>query len=115
MKVSEDNYYVYLVTNKTKTVIYTGLTNNLPQRITEHYINRGKPGTFAGKYNCHLLLYYESFKYINHAIEREKEIKNWPRKKKEELIAGCNPKWEILNGELFDKWPPEDLYHRKDL
>jgi putative endonuclease len=77
-------------------------------------MNRDMPNTFSGKYKCHWLIYYESFKYINDAIAREKEIKRFTRKKKEELIATFNPGWAFLNEELFDRWPPEDLYHRKD-
>jgi putative endonuclease len=60
-------------------------------------------------------LYYESFKYVNNAIAREKEIKKWPRPEKDRLIIEFNPNWEPLNAELFDKWPPDNLFHRKDL
>ena len=114
MRVSDPEYYVYIISNKTKSVLYTGVTNNLPQRIIEHYLSRGNPKTFAGRYNCNLLLYHESFTYINDAIAREKEIKKWPRQKKDFLISEFNPNWESLNQELFDKWPPEELSHRKD-
>jgi len=114
MKVSQDNYYVYIVTNKTRTVLYIGVTNDLPQRIIEHYLNDGKPGTFAGKYRCHFLIYYEEFKYITDAIAREKELKKWSRDKKHKLIESMNTRWVPLNAELFDKWPPRDMYHRKD-
>ena len=115
MRVSSRKYYVYIITNKIKTVLYTGVTNDLHQRIIEHYLNRGKPETFAGKYNCHLLLYHEEFTYINDAICREKEIKKWTRKKKEALIYSFNPGAKALNDIFFDKWPPDQLYHRKDL
>ncbi|MEJ7738414.1 MAG: GIY-YIG nuclease family protein [Chitinophagaceae bacterium] len=115
MKVSTHEYHVYIMTNKMRTVLYTGVTNDLLQRVIEHYLNRGNPKTFAGKYNCYLLLYHESFKYVNDAIAREKEIKKWPRQKKDRLIVEFNPKWESLNRELFDKWPPDNLFHRKDL
>jgi putative endonuclease len=69
---SEREYYVYIITNKLKTVLYTGVTNDLCQRIIEHYLNRGRPETFAGRYNCHFLLYYECFGYIEDAIARGK-------------------------------------------
>jgi putative endonuclease len=113
--MSNREYYVYIVTNKLKTVLYTGVTNDLCQRIVEHYLNRGRPETFAGRYNCHFLLYYECFGYIEDAIAREKEIKKWPRRQKVELITSFNPSWQSLNLELFDKWPPNDLFHRRDI
>ena len=115
MKVTEKLYYVYILTNKAKTVLYTGMTNNLEQRIIEHYIDRTDKKNFTGKYNCHFLIFYESHKYVNDAIAREKEIKGWIRKKKENLIAGFNPKWKFLNEELLGEWPPENVYHRKDV
>ncbi len=115
MKISLENHFVYIVTNQGKTTIYIGITNNLPQRIIEHYLNRGNPETFAGRYNCYWLIYYEGYKYINDAIRRETELKKWSRQKKNDLIATFNPKWELLNYELFDNWPPQNLFHRKDL
>ena len=78
-KINKQFYYVYILTNFTKTVLYTGVTNNLEQRITEHYINRNNDKTFAGKYKAFYVLYYESHKYIENAIIREKEIKGWRR------------------------------------
>ena len=115
MKVSRDDFYVYIITNKIRSVLYVGITNDLSQRIVEHYLNRRKPKTFAGRYSCYLLVYYESFRYVNDAIEREKEIKKWARKQKNELITVFNPLWQSLNHELFDQWPPKDLFHRKDI
>lgn len=115
MKVSVDNYHVYILTNKTRTVLYTGVTNDLPQRIIEHYLNRGNTKTFTGRYHCYLLIYYESFKYINNAIAREKEIKKYPRQKKVDLINSQNPLWQSLNDELFDSWPPTNMDHRKNM
>ncbi len=115
MKVSQENYFVYIVTNKTRTVLYVGVTNDLLQRIVEHFLNDGKQDTFAGKYRCHFLIYYEEFKYITDAIEREKELKKWSRNKKHRLIEAINPTWQSLNGELFNQWPPQHTQHRKDL
>lgn len=115
MKVWGEDFCVYIVTNKTRSVLYTGVTNDLPQRIIEHYLNREDTKTFTGKYKCFLLLYCESFKYINNVIAHEKEIKNWTRKKKNELITKINPSWQSLNHGLFDKWPPNEPFHRKDL
>ena len=114
MKITETLYSVYILTNKIKTVLYTGVTNNLEQRIIEHYIDRIEKKNFTGKYNCYFLVYYEEFKYVNDAIAREKEIKGWSRAKKSALISGFNPNWEFLNEELLGEWPPKDNWHRKD-
>ncbi len=94
------NFYVYITTNPIKTVLYVGVTNDLSRRLLEHTENKGKPHTFAGKYYCHNLIYYEHFTHIEYAIEREKEIKKWSRKKKEALIATLNPEWVFLNEEV---------------
>ncbi|MBS1654637.1 MAG: GIY-YIG nuclease family protein [Bacteroidetes bacterium] len=101
-------YYIYIVTNPERTVYYTGVTNDLVQRIIEHWINRGKPQTFAGKYYCCNLLYYEEFRYINDAIAREKEIKGWRREKKLKLIKTINQNLSFLNTSICDGWPPKD-------
>lgn len=107
-------YYIYITTNPNGDALYIGLTNDLEQRIIEHYLNRGKPDTHAGKYYCYCLLYYEAFRYVNDAIAREKELKKWRREKKETLIISFNPKRINLNKELFGEWPlPEnELFHR---
>jgi putative endonuclease len=112
MRVNEKLYSVYILTNKNRKVLYTGVTNNLPQRITEHYIDRTDKKTFCGKYNCHFLIYHESYRYVNDAIAREKEIKGWLRIKKDKLITDFNPEWKFLNEELLGEWPPTNNYHR---
>lgn len=95
------NYFIYILTNKKKTVLYTGVTNNIKRRIFEHKEDSlGTKKTFAGKYNCIFLIYYERFQFIEHAIKREKEIKGWLRSKKENLISEFNPKWEFLNDKV---------------
>ena len=104
-------FFVYIITNPAKTVFYTGFTNNLPQRLTEHYMNRGKRKTFAGRYYCYLLLYYEVHQYVYNAMAREKEIKGWRRAKKLDLTRQENPKLLFLNSEIME-WPPKDLFHR---
>ena len=81
---NDRNYYVYIVTNPQKTVLYTGVTNDLVQRLIEHWLERGKPATFAGKYYCYNLVYYQYIPYIINAIAREKEIKGWRRQKKDD-------------------------------
>ena len=105
-------YYVYILTNFKRTVYYTGVTNDLSQRLIEHYLNKGDKNSFTGRYHVNNLLYYQDFKYINNAIEWEKEIKGWRREKKIMLIKQFNPKMEFLNKELLGKWPPDDSYHR---
>jgi putative endonuclease len=96
------NYFVYIITNPEKTVLYTGVTNDLSRRLVEHYENRGKRQTFAGRYHCYNLVYYEHFSEIEHAIEREKEIKKWRREKKNKLIDNFNPGWKALNKMAFE-------------
>lgn len=81
--------------------MYTGVINDLKRRLFEHQDNKGKTNTFAGRYYCYKLLYFEHFSDINHAIEREKQIKRWSRKKKENLINTTNPNWNSLNDEVF--------------
>ena len=102
-------YYIYIITNPERTVLYTGVTNDLSQRLIEHWVNKGQPKTFAGKYYCYNLIYYEEFRYINDAIAREKEIKGWRRSKKLELIKAMNPDWTFLNPSICDEWPPKEV------
>ncbi len=97
----QHNYFIYITTNPSKTVLYTGVTNDLKRRLFEHKENKGVDKTFASKFYCYNLLYYEHFANIEHAIEREKQIKNWSRKKKENLINKENSGWHSLNDEIF--------------
>ncbi|MCJ8164778.1 GIY-YIG nuclease family protein [Pontibacter sp. E15-1] len=85
------NYFVYIISNPGKTVLYVGVTNDLAVRSEQHRENRGKPETFAGRYYCYKLLYSERYTYIQHAIEREKELKLLSREQKMELIKSGNP------------------------
>jgi putative endonuclease len=102
-------YYVYILTNQNKTVLYTGVTNNLKERILQHYQNRQTTNSFTGKYATYYLLFYEPHQYINNAIAREKEIKGWVRQKKWELFNSFNPEGKFLKEELFGEWPPKEL------
>jgi putative endonuclease len=86
------NNYVYITSNPRRTVFYIGVTNSLERRITEHHSNKGKRETFAGKYFCYELIYFEVFQNINEAIYREKELKSWSKEKKLALIKSVNPK-----------------------
>jgi len=76
------NFFIYITTNPAKTVLYIGVTNDLSRRLYEHTENKGTNKSFAGKYSCYNLVYYERFSNIGHAIEREKEIKNGEEKRK---------------------------------
>ncbi len=105
-------YYVYILTNQLKTVLYTGVTNDLEQRIIEHYQGRGQQHSFTAKYHAYYLLYYEAHPYINNAIAREKEIKGWTRQRKMQLIGEFNPSLAFLNERLFGGWPPRELTSR---
>jgi len=86
-----NKYYVYIITNYTNSVLYTGVTNDLNRRIDEHKAKLVKG--FSKKYNLNKLVYYEEYDNINDAILREKQIKKGPRKRKMELIEGMNEKW----------------------
>jgi len=108
-KLSQHLYYIYITTNPQKKVLYTGVTNDPTRRIIEHWMNRGKDETFAGKYYCYNLIYYECFQYIDKAIAREKEIKGWRRQKKIDLIKTMNPSWTFLNASICDGWPPKEI------
>ena len=90
------NFYVYILTNKAKTVLYTGVTNNLRRRLEEHN-EKLNPNSFTARYNIEFLVYYERFGWIQQAIAREKEIKLLRRDLKMELIREFNPNIEFLN------------------
>jgi putative endonuclease len=91
-------YYIYIMTNKYNTVLYTGVTNNLKRRVYEHKEKLG--GGFTSKYNVNKLVYYEVTEDMNTAIAREKQIKGGSRKKKIDLINSMNPEWKDLYDEL---------------
>jgi putative endonuclease len=91
--------YIYILTNKNNTVLYTGVTSNLAKRIYEHK-NHLVDG-FSKRYNLGKLVYYEEVNNISVAIQREKQIKAGSRKKKVELINSINSDWSDLADELF--------------
>ena len=92
---------IYIMTNKRNTTLYTGATSELKWRVIEHKEHK-YPKSFTAKYNLTKLVYYELFDDIESAIEREKQIKSWSRKKKEALIESKNPNWDDLFGEIED-------------
>ena len=96
------NYLVYILTNQYRTTLYIGVTNNIQKRLGQHYFDsQNAKKSFAGKYNCIYLVYYEIFTNPKEAIAREKELKKWRREKKNKLISEFNPRWETLNNEVF--------------
>jgi putative endonuclease len=97
--MSEDRqYYVYILTNKSDNVLYIGVTNDLVRRIFEHK-NKLVEG-FTKKYNLRKLVYYEATNDIESAINREKQLKNWHRDWKINLINQFNPNWKDLSDDL---------------
>jgi putative endonuclease len=89
-----EQYYVYIMTNKNKSVLYTGVTNDLKRRIYEHKQKLVKG--FTKKYNVTKLVYYEVFEDPENAIRREKQIKGGSRQKKMDLINSLNREWRDL-------------------
>ncbi len=88
-------YYVYILSCANNSTIYVGVTNNLERRIYEH--KSGLIEGFAKKYNVKKLVYFEETSDVKVAIEREKQIKSWTRKKKLTLINSLNPEWKDLS------------------
>ena len=93
--------FIYIITNKYQTVVYTDVTSNLPQRILEHKEKR-YPNSFSARYNVNVLVYYEQFQWIEDAITREKQIKAGSRDAKNALIRSINPTWKDLFEEIKD-------------
>lgn len=94
--MEERCFYVYINTNKSNRVLYTGITNNLLNRIFQHKTKANKD-SFTAKYNVNKLVYYEIYHDINGAITREKQIKNLVRRKKIEMIEKFNSEWKDLS------------------
>ena len=87
--------FVYMLANATNTVLYTGVTSNLPKRFSEHRLHLD-PDSFTARYDATRLVWYEHTPDIRSAIEREKQIKSWRRAKKNALVETMNPGWEDL-------------------
>jgi len=94
------NYYVYILTNKYCTVLYTGVTRDLVRRVYEHKNHLDKD-SFTAKYNVTRLVYFETTTDVRAAIEREKQIKSWSRDRKTSLIMSKNPKWIDLYNQIL--------------
>ncbi len=97
MKTNE--YYVYIMSNVSRT-LYIGVTNDLERRVYEH--KQKLTEGFVKKYNVTMLVYYEETNAADAAIEREKQLKGWKRKKKIDLIESINPEWKDLSKDWLD-------------
>ena len=106
-------YFVYLLTNHERTVLYTGVTNSLERRIWQH-----RNGVFEGftrRYKCDRLLYFEEYAEIEQAIAREKQIKGWTRAKKNALVGTMNARWDDLAADWYREDPSPSSRLRKTL
>ena len=88
-------YFVYILSNWNDSVVYIGVTSNLPKRLYEH--RNGLADGFTKKYNVHKLVYFEQTSDVYSALSREKQLKNWSRSKKNFLIEQQNPTWRDLS------------------
>ncbi|OGZ33775.1 MAG: GIY-YIG nuclease [Candidatus Portnoybacteria bacterium RBG_13_41_18] len=96
--MKEENYYVYILANKSNGTLYIGVTSDLKKRVYEH--KNDLIEGFTKKYQIHMLVYYEQTNDIESAIRREKQLKKWNRKWKLKLIEENNPDWKDLYDEL---------------
>ncbi|MDO8617863.1 MAG: GIY-YIG nuclease family protein [Candidatus Uhrbacteria bacterium] len=91
-------YSVHIMTNLLDTVLYTGVTGHLAERVQQH--KEKQVSGFTARYNLNKLVYHEETSDIGAAISREKQIKGWTRVKKNKLIESVNPEWKDLSFEL---------------
>ena len=99
VKRAYHNYWVYILTNKPRGTLYIGVTGGIDDRMERYAIGEGSK--FASRYNLTILVYFEEFQFIEEAISREKQLKNWHRDWKINLIEKDNPNWNQL-------WKPLD-------
>ena len=92
-------FFVYMMTNRSRVVLYVGVTNSLERRLWYH--DNASSRSFVKRYKVDRLVYYETYYDARDAIAREKEIKKWRREKKNDLVRKLNPKWEDLGKKLF--------------
>ena len=93
---------VYILTNHTNTVLYIGVTSNPVKRVWEH--KQKFVEGFTSNYHLYKLIYYEILDSMENAIQREKQLKRWSRKKKGSLIERLNPEWMDLYDEIASGW-----------
>ncbi len=98
--VPTKSFFVYILSNRSKT-LYVGVTNNLRRRVAEY--KQGIGSGFAAKYKLDRLVYYERYEDVLRAIDREKQLKGWVRRKKIALIVALNPTWKDLSEGWYDR------------
>ena len=118
---ASNDYYVYVVTNNTRSTLYIGVTSDLRVRVWQHRAAE-RPDTFSQRYHCVHLVYFEHYREVSDAIAREKQLKRWRRQKKNALIATLNPQWDDLAADWFDNFceppachPEQSAAESKDL
>ncbi len=89
----EKTYFVYILSNQKRTVLYTGVTSDLETKVYQHK-TKENPKSFTAQYNCDALVYWEAFDNVGEAILREKQIKGWKCIKKDRIIMQLNPQWK---------------------
>lgn len=99
MHTTEKSPAVYIMASRRNGILYTGVTSDLPRRVSEH--RQGMRPGFTQRYGCHTLVRMEFHETMDAAIAREKQIKSGSRKKKLALIEANNPQWKDLYGKLF--------------
>ena len=93
--MNEKSYYVYILTNDWGNVMYVGMTSNIERRLYEH--KQELADGFTKRYHVHKLVYYEQTNDAYAAVTRERQLKGWMRKRKNELVETVNPNWEDLS------------------
>lgn len=93
-------YYVYILTNANKNLIYIGVTNNLIRRVYEHKHHLDK-GSYTARYNIDQLVYFEETSDVEAAISREKQLKGWNRARKNRLGESKNPEWKDIYTQIL--------------
>ena len=96
-------YYVYILTNANKNLIYIGVTNDLIRRVYEHKHHLDRE-SFTSKYNIDQLVYFEETSDVEAAIAREKQLKGWNRARKNKLVEGKNPEWDDIYTQILRIW-----------
>ncbi len=100
--MNEKSYYVYMMSNKWNTVIYTGVTSALESRVWQHK-NKTDAASFTSRYNCNKLVWYAETNDVHTALEEEKRIKAGSRANKIRLIENANPEWRDLSENWFEE------------
>ena len=93
------DFFVYFLTDKSRSTLYIGMTNDLQSRVWQH--RNPEQRSFTQTYHCILLVYYETYPDALSAIAREKQLKGWRRARKNALVDSMNPQWKDLSIELF--------------